>query len=213
MLRRYPDFSQQRIPEKRMHYEQEGDGTSSNSSAQYHQDQTAVPAQQIVSFVADQGGEPGTSGEGQVMMEYTVETVKMEATAPSNAEATDTTVVVHPEPALNGPGGSARPVQEIGGGAAPTITDILSPTEQGKTAAELLAELEREACLEIKKKKPGPKPKKGTGGRTPVETKRMEIMMREHKAKMIREQELYDYDQKIREKKLEILKMVISKQT
>ena len=30
---------------------------------------------------------------------------------------------------------------------------------------------------------------------------------------MIREQELYDYDQKIREKKLEILKMVISKQT
>ena len=34
------------------------------------------------------GGEPGTSGEGQVMMEYTVETVKMEATAPSNAEAT-----------------------------------------------------------------------------------------------------------------------------
>ena len=43
----------------------------------------------------------------------------------------------------------------------PSKTYQSSPCKTGKTAAELLAELEREACLEIKKKKPGPKPKKG----------------------------------------------------
>eukprot|EP00088_Acartia_fossae_P070372 TRINITY_DN940_c0_g1_i1.p1 TRINITY_DN940_c0_g1~~TRINITY_DN940_c0_g1_i1.p1 ORF type:complete len:268 (+),score=64.71 TRINITY_DN940_c0_g1_i1:203-1006(+) len=81
--------------------------------------------------------------------------------------------------------------------------------EKRKTTEELLAELENETY------RPPPPKKKAkktdNEGRTPVEAKRIELMMREHKARMIREGELFHYEQKIKMKKLEILDMVKSK--
>jgi len=82
-----------------------------------------------------------------------------------------------------------------------------------KTTEEVLAELENETYVKPPMKK---KLKKIAGnvvweGRTPVECKRMELMVREHKARMAHENEIFYYERKIKLKKLEILELVKSK--
>jgi len=82
-----------------------------------------------------------------------------------------------------------------------------------KTTEEVLAELENEAYIKPPMKK---KLKKIGGnvvweGRTPVECKRMELMVREHKARLAHENEIFYYERKIKLKKLEILELVKTK--
>lgn len=83
-----------------------------------------------------------------------------------------------------------------------------------KTTEDLIAEIESEEYV------PPPPSSKGkkkyvklseVEGRTPVECKRIELMVREHKARMVREGEIFHYERRIKQKKLEILEILKSK--
>jgi len=84
---------------------------------------------------------------------------------------------------------------------------------RAKTTEEVIAEIENEEYVP-------PPPSKGkkkyvkfseVEGRTPVECKRIELMVREHKARMVREGEIFHYERRIKQKKLEILELLKSK--
>eukprot|EP00088_Acartia_fossae_P070769 TRINITY_DN9559_c0_g1_i7.p1 TRINITY_DN9559_c0_g1~~TRINITY_DN9559_c0_g1_i7.p1 ORF type:complete len:234 (-),score=85.95 TRINITY_DN9559_c0_g1_i7:216-917(-) len=112
--------------------------------------------------------------EDQVIMEYTVDSVKME----------------------NVLGGGVT-----GDGSDPVdLVPDVRVHMNGKSADEMLALLEKEASLPKRKKQ------KKNLGRTPVEEKRIEILNREHKARMIRENELANYDDEIKRLKMEFLR-------
>jgi len=94
-----------------------------------------------------------------------------------------------------------------------SASDLSQPppaSKRIKTTEEVIAELENEAYVPAPSKK---KQKKliDIEGRTPVECKRIELMVREHKARMVREGEIFHFERRIKLKKLEILELLKSK--